>query len=681
MTLEKLFDPRKIAVVGASRHERKTGHEVFDNLIHDFQGEVYPVNPKADEVEGRRSYDEIQKNTDLAVIVVPAKIVPDVLKDCGEKNVGAAIVISAGFSETGNESLESEIRYIAEENDIDLLGPNVLGLINTENSMNASFASKMPEKGDISFMSQSGAFCTAILDYAEDEGMGFRHFVSLGNKADIDEVDLLKKWREDDTEVILGYTEGIEDGRRFMEEARKTSKEKPIVLVKSGRTESGGEAASSHTGSIAGNMDAYRAAFHQTGIIEAESSRELLEYGKAFSSQSLPEGENIAVVTNAGGPGVITSDEISERGLEIAEFSDKTRRELEEAMPDEFTAGNPADVIGDAGHQRYEDAISAVVEDENVDAIIVLLTPQANTEIEKTAKVIANAAENSDKPVMPCFMGSADVSKGVKILSNRDLPHFKDPKDPVKTIRAMNKYRNFLERDENFREFDVDEEKADEAAEDLKDFENQQGLLDAYGFDLPMTELAEAPQDAVEKAPKIGYPVVMKINSPDISHKTDVGAVKTDIGSRKEVKQVFNDIIDNVYRERPDAEIRGIKVQEQVEGLEVALGVKNDPQFGPMVMVGLGGIYIEALSDVSFGIPPISEETAEHMIETLQSHEVFEGMRGDQDVTEPVKDAIIRLGELALNYHDEIESLEINPLIVAEDTAYVSDINLNLKED
>ena len=681
MSLEKLFKPEKVAVIGASRHEGKTGNEIFDNLLHGFEGEVYPVNPNAEEVEGREASDEVQEGTDMAVVAVPSQIVPDVIRDCGEKNVEAAVIVSAGFSETGNESLESEVRYIAKENDVRILGPNVLGLINTENGMNASFASKTPQKGGISFMSQSGAFCTAILDYAEEEGMGFRHFVSLGNKADIDEVDLMQKWREDDTEVVLGYTEGIENGRKFMEEARKTSLQKPVVMIKSGRTSQGGDAASSHTGSIAGNIDAYRAAFRQTGIVEAESSRELLNFGEALSDQPLPSGKSIAVVTNAGGPGVITSDEISERGLELAELEDETLEELEEVLPEEYSGGNPVDVIGDAGHRRYENALEEVLEDENVDAVIVLLTPQANTEVDKTARAIAEVSEDAEKPVLPCFMGAADVESGVEILSEKGMTHFRDPKDPVKVLKVMNQYREFLERDETFRDMEVDRQAADAAAENLENFGNQQELLEAYGFDLPMTEVAGAPQEAVESAPNIGYPVVMKIDSPDISHKTDIGAVKTGVETREEVKQKFNEIVDSVYADKPGSEIRGVKIQEQIEGTEVALGMKNDPQFGPMVMVGLGGIYVEALSDVSFGIPPISEEIAEEMIHELRSHEIFEGMRGKEEIIEPVKDAIIRLGELSLDYHGKLESIEINPLIVSDGTAYVSDINVELKED
>jgi acetyl coenzyme A synthetase (ADP forming)-like protein len=680
VALEKLFNPEKVAVIGASRHEGKTGHEVYDNLAHDFIGKVYPVNPNADEVEGEPARDEIEEGTELVVVVVPSKIVPKVMKDAGKKGVDAAIVISAGFSEVGKESLESELRYIAQENDIDLLGPNVLGLINTENSMNASFASRMPEEGKISFMSQSGAFCTAILDYAKAENIGFKHFVSLGNKAMLNEVDMLEKWKEDDTEAIISYTEGIEDGRGFMEIARKVSNEKPIVMVKSGRTEQGGEAASSHTGSIAGSMDAYRAAFRQTGIIEAESSRELLEYGRALTYQPLPDGKKIAVVTNAGGPGVIASDEVSERGLELMEFSEETKSRLEESIPDEASLNNPMDVIGDAGHKRYEKALEAVLEDQNTDSAMVILTPQANTEIEKTAKTISNVSEDFEKPVLAVFMGEKDVSEGSEILERRKVPDFEDPKDAVKTLKQMNRYREYLETEQVFKEIDKDGEQSDEALENFEGYDDAEKLLDAYGFNLALTEIAEAPQNAVEAASRIGYPVTMKIESPDIAHKTDIEAVKTGVETREEVKQAFNEIVDAVYAEKPGSQIDGVQVQEQLEGTEVALGVKMDPQFGPMVMVGLGGIYIEALNDVSFGIPPISEQTAEQMIEDLEAHEILEGARGKDNSIEPVKDAIIRLGELALDYHEEIESMDINPLILDGEDAYVADIQVDLAE-
>ena len=675
MTLEKLFKPEKVAVVGASREEGKTGHEIFENLLHGFEGEVYPVNPNADEIEGLESHDEVKKGTDLVVVAVPGKIVPRVMEDAGEKGVEAAIVVSAGFSEVGNEELEEEVMETAEEYDIDLLGPNVLGLINTENSMNASFASRMPEEGNISFMSQSGAFCTAILDYAKAEHIGFRHFVSLGNKSMLNEVDLLEKWREDDTEAIISYTEGIENGREFMWEAKETSEEKPIVMVKSGRTSEGGDAASSHTGSIAGSYQAYQAAFRKAGIIEAESNRELLDYGRALSYQPLPEGDSIAIITNAGGPGVITTDEISQKGLELAEFSEDTREKLGDEMPSESTPHNPLDVIGDAGHDRYRKALETILEDENVDAALVLLTPQANTEIEKTARTIARADKDTEKPIFASFMGEQDVQKGIEILEREKIPEFEDPVDAVKTLKAMNEYRGFLKTERRYTEIGYDEEKAEEALEDYSGYMDGHSLLEAYGFDLPLTKEAAAVKDAQEAAVNVGMPAVMKIDSPDIAHKTDIGAVKTGLQTKKEVKREFNDIIDNVYMERPDAEINGVVVQEQLDGLEVALGMKRDPQFGPMILVGLGGIYIEALHDISFGIAPISEEEAEQMIEELQSSDLFEGVRGEENHMEPVKEAIIQLGELAMN-HEEISEIDINPLILKGDTAYVADIEI-----
>jgi acetyltransferase len=673
MNLETLFSPDKIAVVGASRKEGKTGHEVFDNLLYDFEGEVVPVNPNADKVHGIEALEETPKDTDLAVIAVPGKIVPNVMKDLGQKNIKAAIVISAGFSESGNEKLEHRVLEIAKENDISLLGPNVLGLINTENSMNASFASKMPEEGDISFMSQSGAFCTAILDYAKAEHIGFRHFVSLGNKAMVDEVKLLKYWREDKTDTILSYTEGIDNGRKFIEQARKTSKEKPVVMVKSGRTDKGGSAASSHTGSIAGSYEAYKAAFRKSGIIEAESNRELLDFGRAFDYQPLPKGDNIAIVTNAGGPGVITTDEISEHGLELAELSMDTKRALRQDLPEEASAHNPLDVIGDAGHERYKNALKHVLEDENVDSVIVLLTPQANTEIKKTAKTIVHAAENSDKPVFTSFMGEKDVAPGIDMLEKNSIPEFKDPVDAVATLKAMRGYQEFLEADETFRDFDYNKDEAEKALEKLEDFEDSEVLFKSYGFDVALTKVAQTPLDATEAALDIGYPLVMKIDSPDIKHKTDIGAVKTGVGSKKEVKNAFNEIIDSVYQNAPGSKINGIQLQEQLEGLEVALGMKRDPQFGPMIMIGLGGIYIEVLNDVSFGIAPISDEEAQTMIDELESHEIFEGARGQKHDLEPIKEAIIRLGDMALE-HEQIQEIDLNPAILRNGKLYVTDI-------
>ncbi|MFP4038693.1 MAG: acetate--CoA ligase family protein, partial [Candidatus Nanohaloarchaea archaeon] len=647
VSLEKLFRPEKVAVVGASRQEGKTGHEVFDNLHHGFEGEVVPVNPNAKEVEGVEALDEIPSGTDLVVVVVPAKIVPQVIEDAAEKDVEAAVVISAGFSESGRSDLENRVVETAEENGIALLGPNVLGLINTENSMNASFASKMPEEGDISFMSQSGAFCTAILDYAKAEHIGFRHFVSLGNKSMLNEVDFLEKWREDDTEAVLSYTEGIEDGREYMEEAEKTSRQKPVITVKSGRTDKGGDAASSHTGSIAGSYQAYKAAFRKAGIIEAESNRELLDFGRSFAYQPLPSGKNIMIVTNAGGPGVISTDEVSQRGLKLAELDTETKMDLHEFMPGESTIRNPLDLIGDAGHSRYRKALEAVGQDENVDGVLVLLTPQANTEIKKTAKTIVKAGKDIEKPVFACFMGEEDVSLGVEILEENNIPDFEDPVDAVKAFKEMSKYREFLETERNYWDVDYDAEKAHKALRNRQGYMQGHNLLEAYGFDLPMTVNAEAPHPAEEAAVDIGYPVVMKINSPDIAHKTEIDGVKTGISSRQEVNDTFNQIVNSVHREKPGSEINGVVVQEQVEGLEVALGMKRDPQFGPMIMVGLGGIYIEALHDISFGIAPISGEEAEQMIEELQASELFKGARGEEHSLEPVKEAIIKLGELS----------------------------------
>jgi len=676
MDLENFLYPDKIAVVGASRHEGKTGHEIFDNLIHGFDGEVVPVNPHADEVEGIEAYDKVPEDVDLAVVSVPAKFVPDVIRDCGEKEVDSAVVISAGFSETGNEALQSEVEYLADQNNVKILGPNVLGIINTENSMNASFASKMPEKGDMSFMSQSGAFCTAMLDYSKPENIGFNHFISLGNEMMIDEIDFLKYWRKEETDVILSYVESIENGREFIEEAEKTSREKPVVMIKSGRTESGGEAASSHTGSIAGSIDAYRAAFRKTGIIEAESNRELLDFGKFFSFQPLPEGKNIAVVTNAGGPGVISADEVFERGMEMAYFTDQTVEELTENLPEEASKDNPVDIVGDAGHRRYHDAIRAVLEDEEVDALIVVLTPQANTQIEKTAHTVVSLVEETDKTVCGCFMGEEDVEKGRQILERNEVPVVDDPKQAVKSIKAMSDYREFRGIEYSYKEVKKSK-KASEAIDNYSGFSSAKRILDEYGFNTALTKSVDTPREAIETASKIGYPVTLKLDSTDLSHKTELGGVKTDLRNRKEIQNAFQSIVEEAFTGL-DTEV-SIQVQEQLEGLEVALGLKRDPQFGPVVMVGLGGIYVEAFKDVSFGVAPISEEEADQMIHELRSSPIFEGMRGQDYSLESLKDAIITLGEIGLN-HEKIENIDINPLMLREDSAIAVDIDFQLND-
>ena len=677
--MDNLFKPQKVAVVGASKKKKKTGHEVFDNLKHHFQGEVVPVNPNAEKVEGIPTEEEIPEGTDLAVIVVPSKIVPNVMRDAAQKNVDAAILISAGFSETGNVGLEEEIVQIADENNIDLLGPNVLGLINTENGLNASFASKTPEKGGISFMSQSGAFCTAILDYAKAEHIGFRHFVSLGNKARINEVELLDYWKEDEeTEVILSYTEGIENGREFIKKAAETTKEKPIIMVKSGRTNKGGEAASSHTGSIAGSHQAYQAAFRKTGIIEAESNRELLNYGRSLAYQPLPKGDNIAIITNAGGPGVITTDEVAQKGMSLAQFSEQTKEKLEEQMPPESTPHNPLDVIGDAGHERYEHALDSIIKDDQVDSIIVILTPQANTEIKKTAKAIVEKEKTTDKPIMTCFIGEKDVEKGQKILERNEIPEFEDPVSAVKSLRAMNKYREYKEKELSDFEIELEKQQKNKKKE-IKTFSDAKNLLKNYKFQNTLSDIVETPKEAKDAASRIGYPIVLKVDSPDIHHKSDIGAIKTGIKNRENAANQFHNVIDNVYHEKPEAHINGVVVQEQVDGMEIALGMKRDPQFGPMIMVGLGGIYIEALHDITFGIAPISKPEAKQMIEELESSELFKGVRGEKSSLEKIEKAIVNLGKLAMENTD-IKEIDLNPLILTEEELMVTDIEIIQKQ-
>lgn len=675
--MKELFEPSKVAVVGASRHEGKTGHEVYENLMHTFDGETVPVNPNADSVDGSEALDEVPHDTELAVFAVPAETAVESLEGCAPY-IDAAVVVSAGFSETGNHELEDRLVDVCEEEGVSLLGPNVLGIINTENGLNASFASTMPEEGSISFMSQSGAFCTAVLDYSKSRHVGFRHFVSLGNKALTGEVEMLEHWHQDSTETVMGYTEGIEDGRAFMEAARKLTEDVPVVMVKAGRTEEGGGAATSHTGSIAGSIDAYRAAFEQSGVIEAESNRELLDLARTFSSVELPDGESVAVVTNAGGPGVIAVDEISENGLGLAELRKSTRRKLEQSLPGVAKPENPVDVIGDAGHQRYEEALEAVLADEGVDSVLVLLTPQSNTEIESTAMSITRAAEETYKPVLACFIGDETVRPGREILEESGIPEFADLEEAVGALAALGRYRQLNESERTFREVEVESKELPKVGE-MHNFEDYEQLLEGYGFDVPLSALCETPKGASEACGKVGFPTVAKLDSPEISHKTEVDGVITGIESKSEMDEAFTKLTEEPYHATNGSgtEISGVLVQEQIEGLEVALGMQRDPQFGPVVMVGLGGIYVEALHDVSFGVAPISEEHAERMIEELESHELFEGARGKDYSKDALVDALIRMGKIGLE-NEEIKSIDVNPLILTEDHAFAADIELEL---
>ncbi len=671
-----------MAVVGASANPDKLGHSVLKNLIqYDFQGELYPINPGESQIldlECYPSVTDVPDPVDLAVIVVPNKFVAQVMQECGEKGVKAAIIITAGFREAGPEGrkMEQEVIQIAQEHDIRVVGPNCLGVIATSSDMNASFAAAMPEKGNISFMSQSGALCTGILDWALTAGVGFNAFVSLGNKGDLDETDFLQAWQDDaETDVVIAYLEGIVNGRRFMQTARELSKKKPVIIVKSGTTSAGSRAVSSHTGTLAGSDSAYDAAFHQSGVIRARSVSELFTYSTAFAYQPLPAGRRVAIITNAGGPGIMATDAAEKNGLNLATLSEETIKHLRENLPPAANFYNPIDVLGDARADRYKLALQAALQDDNVDAAIFLLTPQAMTEIEETARAVVEISQQFDKPVVANFMGGQDVAPGNRILGQGCIPCYDFPEEAAIALVKMAEHQEWKETPvEDLIRFEVDRERATTALLSaqkagrlkLNEMEARQ-VIAAYGLPLPNSQLAMTQSQAVQWAEEIGYPVVMKIISPDILHKSDIGGVVVGIESEKEVRMTYQDILNRARRLVPQADIWGVAVQEMVEvGREVIVGVTKDPTFGHMLMFGLGGIYVEVLKDVVFRIAPLSAKQANEMIHGIRSFPLLRGVRGQEPSDlEALSDCLLRVSQLVTDFPQIVE-LDINPLFAYE---------------
>lgn len=680
--LDMFFDPQSVAVIGASRDPDKLGYAVVKNLIDSGfvqKRKVYPINPKADEILDIPAYasvTDVEGPIDLAVIVIPYKYVPGAMRECGQKGIPAVVVITAGFREAGHEGLEreAELMQIAEEYGIRVIGPNCLGVLDTYTTLNASFAAGTPPKGPINFMSQSGALGTAVLDWALAGEMGFSKFVSMGNKADVDEVDLLKAWEDDpNANVLLAYLEGVTNGQKFIETARIVSKSKPIVAVKSGVTQAGSRAVSSHTGSLAGSEQAYSAAFKQAGIIRANTMEEMFDFARAFAYQPLLKGRRIAIITNAGGPGILATDAIERSGLAIARFENETIQALESYLPDAASAANPVDVLGDSAADRYRFAIDTVSKDPNVDGILVILTPQALTDITGTAEAIGDLSDEADRPVLGCFMGEKEVSKGINILLERGVPNYPFPERAVSALKAMADYRESKAQPlPEFEHFDVDKDAVREVFEKVRgegrvtigDFEART-ILEAYGLTIPQSRLAEDAEQAVKFAAEIGYPVVLKIASPNILHKTDVGGVRVGLRNAQDVRDAFDLMVYRAQRYVPGAEIWGCLVQEMTpEGLEVLVGMNRDPQFGPLVTFALGGIYVEILKDATFRVAPFARSEAKQMLEEIRARALLEGVRGRPPAdSEAIVDALLRIGQLVTDF-PEIVELDINPLMV-----------------
>jgi len=680
--LEPFYCPTSVAVIGASQDETKLGHAVLKNHLEcGYQGKVYPINTKGGEILGVQAYPsvlEVPSDVELAVIVVPERFVAPVLEECGQKGVEGVVVITAGFREVGGEGLEKEkaLVDIIQRYNMRMLGPNCLGVIDTVCPLNASFARGMPVPGQIAMMSQSGALLLAILDWAIGEGVGFSRFVSLGNKADIDETDLLQLWDDDPhSKVIVAYLEGIVDGPEFMKIAQHVGTETPIVAIKAGTSDAGARAVSSHTGTLAGSETAYEAAFKQAGITRADSVEELFQYALAFAQAPAAKGDRIAVVSNAGGAAIMATDALDRAKLRLASFQSETIRLLQGELPPGSNALNPVDVRGDADAERYRFALDAVLRDQNVDGVIAILIPQAVTKVDETAHIIAEVVHQHDKPVLGCFMGKNVAQIGVQILREAEIPNYSYPEPAVDAMRALVERWRWLEKPPRTVErFDVDEDQVRQAFATVRsegrlkvgDAEARQ-IMRAYGLTIPKSELARDSEETVAMAEAIGYPVVLKIASPDILHKTDIGGVKLDLRNATDVRDAFDLLTYRARRYMPEANIWGALVQEMVPaGKEVIIGVNRDPQFGPLLLLGLGGIYVEVLKDVSFRIAPVARWEAEEMIGELRSAPLLRGHRGERPADlEAIVDCMLRVSQLAVDF-PEIVELDVNPLMVHE---------------
>jgi acetyltransferase len=687
--LETLFAPDRVAVVGASEEEGSVGYAVTQNLLETFDGEVLAVNPSRETVFGLPCYDDVRETeADLAVVAVPPTAAVEVVRSAAGAGIENVVVITAGFSEAGEASRERELLSIAEEHDLNLVGPNSLGILSTPVEMNATFGPRGADPGTISFMSQSGAFITAVLDWAAERDVGFRHIVSLGNKAVLDESDFVREWGDDpETDVVLGYLEDIGDGRAFVETARAVTAETPVVVVKSGRTEAGASAAASHTGAMAGSEAAYRAGLRQAGVLRADSVGELFDYASILAGQPLPDTDGVAIVTNAGGPGVMTTDAVGDAALDLATFEDGTRERLAGVLPAAANVYNPVDIIGDAPVERFAETLDIVLADDNVGMAVVLSCPTATLSFDALAEAVVDLQARHELPVAATLMGGSSTESAAARLAAAGIPTYFDPARAVDALGALAEYAAIREREVTPPEqFDVDRERARaiiaDAAERGRTLLGVEamGLLDAYGIPTPEGAVVDSPGEARAVAERIGGDVVMKIVSPDISHKSDIGGVEVGVAPSA-VADTYEDLVVRARNYQPDATILGVQVQALVDletGTETIVGVTRDPQFGPLVMVGLGGIFVEVMEDTAFRVAPVAEPEVRGMFEELDSMPLLYGARGREPAdVDALVETVQRVSQLVTDV-PAIAELDINPVVALPDGVAAVDLRLTL---
>ena len=671
--LKQFFSPRSIAVIGASNHQGKVGYDVMQNLIGSYKGEIIPINPKDAEVCGRRAYPSIAKAPvapELAIIVIPAAFVIQEVEACGKKGCLNLVIISSGFKEVGGDGavLEAKLVELSKKYKMKILGPNCLGFIATSPAVNASFAAPFDKKGNVAFLSQSGALGTAILDTAEAQKMGLSYFVSLGNKCDMNELDLLKYFAEDKkTRVIMAYLESITDGQKFIEVAREVSKKKPIIVLKSGKTAEGGKAVSSHTGSLAGAAEVYSAAFKQAGVIEAEDVMDFFDLAEGFSYQNYPAGNRVAILTNAGGPGILLTDSLPSHGLELAKLSEATQTKLKKVLPPASNIHNPVDVLGDALADRYAAAFEILIKDKNIDSIIVALTPQRSTQIKETAELIGRLRNKTDKTVMLCFMGELEIVKHYQTYSDNGLPQYNYPLSVVKTLGEMHDYGKWRQGKSKAAVKSVGKPSSVLAKIKAEGFLTENAcrdILSAENFPLHRAEFVKDAPAAARVAKAIGYPIALKVVSEQVLHKSDAGGVRVGLKDEAELLAAIADMAKSIPKKVKGAIIDGYIVGEMVNGQEVIIGLKRDPQFGAAIMLGLGGIYTEVFKDVVFSIAPFGLDRAHQMIKELKIYPLLSGARGAKPLdVDALAKLLVQFSQFALA-NPRIKEIDFNPVMV-----------------
>ncbi|MGC8896165.1 MAG: acetate--CoA ligase alpha subunit [Candidatus Bathyarchaeia archaeon] len=698
--LDKIFNPKSIAIIGASDEEGSVGYALMKNFIDlGFDGKVYPVNIHKTEILGLKAYqsvEQIPEPVDLAVIATPAKTVPDIVEQCGKAGIKGLIIISAGFKEVGAEgkALEDKILEIKNKYGLRIIGPNCLGIIRPSVKLNATFINKTPKSGNIAFISQSGALGSAILDWAIHENIGFSNFVSVGSMLDVDFGDLIDYFGTDPkTRSILMYIEGLTDARKFMSAARHFARTKPVIVVKAGKYTESAKAAASHTGSLTGEDVIYDAAFKRAGIVRVEEISDLFNCAEVLGMQPLPKGPNLVIITNAGGPGVMATDALIARGGKLAKLSPKTMEYLNSILPHYWSRGNPVDILGDAKADRYKAVLEACLNDENVDGVLIIYTAQAVAEPVEIAKSIVEVCKNrgyQSKTILTSFMGTGAVEEANRIFNQNSIPTYSTPEQAVKTYLYMYQYKRNLELlYETPEELPVDaappkrpimvimRNAAMENRELLNEAEAKK-LLEYYNFPVVKTAVAKTPDEAATIAMQIGYPVVLKILSPQIVHKTEAGGVILDINSEAELRKAFECIIERAKKYNPNAEILGVTVQPMVKkrGYEIIIGAKTDPLFGPVILFGMGGIGVELFKDFSIGLPPLNQTLVRRLMEETKVYQLLKGYRNVPPANlKLLEELIVRFSQLLIDF-PQLKEVDINPLLIDENDAAIIDARI-----